>query len=263
MPTSQEKNKSYVYIHKNKISGEIFYVGIGSTKKYKRAYSSRNRNKWWVNIVNKYGFDVEIIEYGISFKEAKRKEKTLIKLYGRKDLGKGSLINMTDGGDGVQNLTQESRSKISFKNKGKSGLKGKENPMYGRIGKLNPMYGKTHSSSTRIKISKGVLKYNETHNNPMLNKRHTEKTKLKISNSKRGGTSWSKGQKFSTEHIEKLKGPRESMSRGNHPESKIVLHIYSGIFYDCIKDASEVYNINYSTLKLWLRKGTCRFLKIV
>ena len=45
-------------------------------------------------------------------------ERFLIALYGRKDLGEGRLINMTDGGDGHTNMSPEIRQKISDANRG-------------------------------------------------------------------------------------------------------------------------------------------------
>lgn len=37
-----------------------------------------------------------------TYQEAKVKEIELISLYGRRDLGKGTLVNFTDGGEGTQ-----------------------------------------------------------------------------------------------------------------------------------------------------------------
>ncbi|RAZ47421.1 hypothetical protein DP175_03995 [Polynucleobacter paneuropaeus] len=51
----------YTYAHK-KPDGSIFYIGQGSTK-YKRAYSTKGRNKHWHNVVNKHGYEVEILAY--------------------------------------------------------------------------------------------------------------------------------------------------------------------------------------------------------
>lgn len=40
--------------------------------------------------------------------------------------------------------------------------------------------------------------------------------------------------------------------RGNHPLSKPVLNLETGIFYDCMVDAAEAYGINVKNLWRWL-----------
>lgn len=114
-----------VYRHRRLDTNEIFYVGIGKTKK--RAYSKHQRNPHWYNIVNKTDYSVEIIAEVDTWELACELEQLLIQEYGRKDLGLGSLVNMTDGGDGAVNLSQESIEKI------------RED----KLGNKNPMYGKT------------------------------------------------------------------------------------------------------------------------
>lgn len=107
-----------VYIHKRGTNGEIFYVGIG--KKHSRASSNNRRNKYWHNIVNKHSYDVEIAYDNLSWKDAINFEIFLILLYGRKDLNKGTLCNMTDGGEGAlgRKHTDVAKLKISKANKG-------------------------------------------------------------------------------------------------------------------------------------------------
>ena len=46
----------YVYVHKKKSNGEVFYVGKGSGK---RAWSSFGRNEIWQRTANKYGLKFE------------------------------------------------------------------------------------------------------------------------------------------------------------------------------------------------------------
>lgn len=110
------KTNKVVYLHKRLSDGEVFYVGIGSKK---RPYSKNSRNKHWRNYTTKHEYEVSILFEKLTWKEACIREKSLILDYGRRDLGLGTLVNMTDGGDGQCNLAQESRSKISKANKGK------------------------------------------------------------------------------------------------------------------------------------------------
>lgn len=114
-----------VYRHRRLDTNEIFYVGIGKSEK--RAYSKRYRNPHWHNVVNKYDYSVEIIAEVDTWELACELEQFLIQEYGRRDLGTGSLVNMTDGGDGSLNresprkgvtLSEETKRKMSEAKKG-------------------------------------------------------------------------------------------------------------------------------------------------
>tara|TARA_R110002167_G_scaffold123686_1_gene302728 strand:+ start:763 stop:1311 length:549 start_codon:yes stop_codon:yes gene_type:complete len=101
-----------VYQHK-KPNGEIFYIGIGVSKK--RAKSKHSRNNYWNNVVKKYGYNIEILFDNIDYSEAKEIERYLIRYYGRRDLGYGLLVNLTDGGEGYLNMGKEEREKRSIR----------------------------------------------------------------------------------------------------------------------------------------------------
>ena len=95
-----EKN-AYVYMHKRPDKNQVFYIGIGTSANFKRAYQRIKRNSRWKNIVKKVGLEVNVIFENITLKEAISWEIYLISLYGREQLNKGTLCNMTDGGDGT------------------------------------------------------------------------------------------------------------------------------------------------------------------
>lgn len=105
---------SYVYKHLRKDNGEVFYIGIGS--KPSRINSKRSRNKYWHNIVNKYGMTSEIIEGDLTWEQACEREKYWISYYKREN-----LCNMTDGGEGTYGrfLSEETKNKISQSHMGK------------------------------------------------------------------------------------------------------------------------------------------------
>lgn len=102
-----------VYLHRKKGNGEVFYVGIGTMT---RAYSNHGRNKFWHRTVKKYGYDVEIVMQNISWQQACQIEILLIAQYGRRDLDEGTLVNLTDGGDGTfgYKYTDEQRKAITL-----------------------------------------------------------------------------------------------------------------------------------------------------
>lgn len=124
-----------VYHHIRLDTNEIFYIGIGC---FKRAYSKHGRNNYWKNTVKKTKYFVRILTDNISWENAQEAEIKLIKLYGRKDLNTGCLVNMTDGGEGILNriCTLDTRKKISNIN----------------IGNKNSI--KNHTEESKIKMSK-------------------------------------------------------------------------------------------------------------
>lgn len=118
----------YVYRHIRVDKNQPFYIGIETKPKfytcwgdeYRRAYNKKNRSSIWKNIIAKTLYKVEIILESNDLAFIKEKEIELILLYGRRDLGKGSLCNLTDGGDGVLNIkfSEELKKRISESKKG-------------------------------------------------------------------------------------------------------------------------------------------------
>jgi hypothetical protein len=107
---------SIVYRHRTADTHEVFYVGIGTTTK--RAYAfAKSRNAHWTNVYKKHGVIVEIVAEDISWEQACELEQLMIQEYGRRDLGTGCLVNMTDGGDGQVNPSKETIQKWVAKNK--------------------------------------------------------------------------------------------------------------------------------------------------
>lgn len=106
----------YVYAHYKSSDLFPFYIGKGIGK---RAFEKHGRTKHWKNIVNKYGYRIEIMYENLSEEMAHAIECALIKHYGRSNIGCGSLINITEGGEGTIGLkhTEETKKIISEKNK--------------------------------------------------------------------------------------------------------------------------------------------------
>lgn len=115
-----------VYQHTRKDTGEIFYIGIGVTST--RVDSTKNRSNHWHNIVENIGYDGLITHEDITWEEACVIEKYLIAFYGRRDLGLGSLINLTDGGDGISGYRHTEESKIRIRS-----YSGDKSWNYGRV----------------------------------------------------------------------------------------------------------------------------------
>ena len=105
----------HIYRHIRLDKNEPFYVGIGLDDIPKRAYETKKRrSQWWNNIVNKYGYSVDILFENVTIDFAKEKEKEFISLYGRIDLGTGTLCNQTNGGDGINGWKASVETKLNM-----------------------------------------------------------------------------------------------------------------------------------------------------
>lgn len=196
---------AYVYTHHKSTNKEIFYVGIGIKENHFRATDISGRNTVWRRTVNKHGFYHQIVADNISWGEACKMETELIEKYGRRDLGNGPLVNMTNGGDGLVGLirTNDHKEKIS-----------------------KTLLGHTVSKNTR-KILSDKLK--------VKMKGLREKTtseREKISKSKLGEKNWMHGRKGSLAPF--FKGFIEAYKDG------ILIGTFAGI-YDCREKLNVCY----------------------
>mgnify|MGYP000952038052 CR=1 FL=1 len=91
---------AYVYKHVRLDKNEPFYIGISKNNdNYKRSKDKTGRNKIWKRIVKKTEYIVEIVFENDDLNLVNLKETEFIKLYGRIDLGTGTLCNLTDGSE--------------------------------------------------------------------------------------------------------------------------------------------------------------------
>ena len=143
------KGNKCIYTHTRIDTGDVFYIGIGY---YSRPYETRNRNKFWNNIVNKSEYKISILYKNLSKKQACNLEIYLISIYGRRDLKTGTLVNLTNGGDGIlgNKRSKETCEKIS---RGRIGIKFTEEHKK-NLSKFN--LGKKLSEETKLKISIGT-----------------------------------------------------------------------------------------------------------
>lgn len=133
-------NKSiyYVYVifHKN---GHPVYVGKGKGRRAEH-HAKFSHSRHLKNLYKKYG-DLPLVKIreNLSEKEACETEIAFISAIGRRDLGTGPLVNLSNGGEGLSGhiKSKETREKISKAHKGRvkspeecrrisAGLKGKK-----------------------------------------------------------------------------------------------------------------------------------------
>lgn len=132
----------YVYKHTRIDTNEVFYIGIGTKnkkgkykcKQYPRAYAKGvKRSEFWKNVYNSCNKNIQIeilFEYE-NLELCKAKEKELIKFYGRRDLGLGTLVNLTDGADGNFNLKWSEERRLLQKEKIKEFYKNNKSKLIG------------------------------------------------------------------------------------------------------------------------------------
>ena len=191
-----------LYRHIRLDKDEPFYIGIG--KDESRAYSKRNRTKYWHNITNK-GYDIEILFDDLSYDDAKLKEIEFIKLYGRIDLGTGILCNMTDGGDGSNGFKHSKEALIKIGEKSKGRIKTPE-----QIEKWRSNMNFKRSPELTEKIRQSLIgkkhteERKENQRKLRLGKKLSEEAKRKLSEYWKG----KKKGPFSEEHKQKLSEAR-------------------------------------------------------
>jgi hypothetical protein len=125
----------YVYAYV-RADGTPYYIGKGTGNRRFSKHSRRGAKPPVDKSLNR------ILLSGLTDPESAEAEKLLISWFGRKDNGTGCLRNLTDGGEGVCNLSAASRLAISQKRKGVA--------TRGR--------GWAHSAETKAKISERQAK---------------------------------------------------------------------------------------------------------
>lgn len=191
----------YVYILRDpRKENEPFYVGKGKDKRAESHLNSNNNdNPFKTNIINKIkaaGLE-PVVEYhseNLVESVAFTWEISLIKQYGRRDLGLGPLTNLTDGGEGTSGhiRTEETQSRW-YETRKQSGYKHSADVIE-KIAKSNT--GKKRSEYTRHKLSES----------------HIGKVQTTESNQKRSQSL--KGRKISAEQKKNLS---ESRIGDNNP----------------------------------------------
>ncbi len=154
----------YMYLDQDNVP---FYIGKGKNDRYKICYhlginKKGQGNKLLFNKIKKVGIENVKIYFlcnHLTDNESMIWEQYWIKYIGRRDLGTGSLCNLTDGGEGNSGriFSEEHRKKISIANMGHSHPSywaGKKLPEEHKkkIGSSNK--GHKHSQETKEKMHK-------------------------------------------------------------------------------------------------------------
>ena len=131
----------YVYAWYYVDTGEIFYVGKGKNERYRNRKD--HRNKYFINILEKHGnnVDVKLLKTGMTESEALAEEKALISYYWSIGQCKANFHEGGCGGYTGNYYKPERIEKLREIAKRRTGPK-------------NGMYGRTHTKEVREFLSK-------------------------------------------------------------------------------------------------------------
>lgn len=189
------KKQGIIYKIVNILNGKIY---IGKTvQKLNERVKQHLRNKYISGIdgaLKKYGlenFKVEVVEK-CTIDILDEREKFWIAFY---DCKSPNGYNLTDGGEGISNPSQETRKKLSKASKGRPlPESARENLSIVNSGEGNPFFGRHHTEETKNKISNSLKgrtlpkstcekmsKSRTGEKNHFYGKHHTGETKAELS----------------------------------------------------------------------------------
>lgn len=249
----------YVYEHRRKDNGAVFYVGKG---KGSRSSNRHNRGRYWNNVCNKAGgYSITYPVKDVDEELALLAEVELIDLYRRTGV---RIVNISDGGEGAPGWvpSEETRRKIGEANKHTPKASGERHGMYGkkhseeslakmrvvqqkvaRRGEAHHMYGKRHTEEALAKISEARKGKCVGAQNPFYGKKHSEETRRIISEK-------SIGRKASDE----TRAKQMQSARASAPLKQAVRPVV------CVTNGQSYYGLNEAARQLGLHRQAIRMV---
>lgn len=189
---SNDNNEYRFYVYAWQYpDGRTFYVGKGCGNR-DRDEKSGHRSKNFKSVVAKIrreGGEPRIVRWqeGLREDDAHAIEVAYIKLFGRRDLGSGALVNFTAGGEGASGMrhTEDAKAKI-----------GLASARLYRSDEWRAAIGKAHSGKQISAEQRNLLRVANTGN------KHSLETRMKMSVSQTGNKH-NLGRKASPETVEK------------------------------------------------------------
>lgn len=204
----------YVYIHKRKTDGKVFYVGKGRAN---RAWVTKSRSAKWHEIQSKYGHIVEIVQNNMQEWWSFELEIETIALYGLEN-----LVNITAGGQGASGTKMKPKIMEMLKRRLKE--VGVSEAKKQKLRDAN--IGKKLSEETKKKISQALKGITHTPeaiaNMKAAQSNRSAETRKKIGDSKRG-----------------LKRPQSVIDALRKVHSKRVICNETGTMFASCVDAAE------------------------
>ncbi len=211
----------YLYRHIRPDLDIPFYIGIGTKKtneyyisaqsEYPRAFMSNDklRSNHWVAVFKQCNCKIliDILYESPSISVIKQKEREFISMYGRNDLRKGSLVNLTDGGEGRQRHSAKTLLKMSLAGKA-------------RVHKKHTEESRKKMSEVRRKLAASNPISEELREKLSIShrgKKHSDETKQKMSLAQKGKIGPWAGKKLSETH--RLNMSKAHKQKRNEPEN--------------------------------------------
>jgi hypothetical protein len=247
----------YVYEHRRKDTGAVFYVGKG---KGQRAANAHNRNPYWARVSNKAnGFSITYPVKDVEEDLALLAEVELIDAYRRRGV---KITNITDGGEGAPGWvpTEETKRRIGEANRYTAKASGEQHGMYGKkhtpeslakmsaaqkgrlAGEKHPMYGKHHTDEAKAKVSAAKKGKQAGENNPFYGKKHDEATRRLISEFQRG-------RKASEETKAKKRASALASAPNKQPVRPVVCTT-NGVRYYGLNDAARQLGLHRQSIRM-------------
>jgi hypothetical protein len=247
-----ENNKFYIYCHRKKTDGKCFYIGKGCGYRYN---SSGGRNQHWWNIVNKHGFEPEILLNNLSEQKAFELES-----YFCTQIGYENLCNIrTENGWGGYTMSESTKEKLKHIFTGRTLSENTKQKI------SNSNTGKTKTEEFKLNLSK-KLKNHKCYSNPERNKKISDSLKNKPK---------------SKSHVENMKKPKpkgfgeklknrkvtwgNNISKNRQNKGGKIVYQYDQQYnlisiYDSIKHASSTIHVNPVNLSKHLngKTKTCK-----
>jgi hypothetical protein len=197
-------NRFQLYRHIRPDTDTPFYIGIGNKRRAIDFHTGRNAH--WLNIynLNNGNIEVETLLDNLTWEEVRQQEIWWIAFYGRSDLGKGPLCNLTDGGEGAYGRIKSAETITKFK----ASMSKRE----------HPMKGKTHTPEARARIA-------EAGRTRVWTPEMKEKSRL--------------GNIGRVKSLQERKNISEG-KKGKSTAGKQVINIETGEIYKSVKDAVKV-----------------------
>ena len=198
-----QANRFYTYCYINPVTDKPFYVGKGcGNRMYSHLAEAKSTSmcNHKLNTIRKIlddGYEpvIKVVLDNLTEEDAFELEEFLISEIGRRDLGDGPLVNLTDGGEGFSGFVRD--------------ISGENNPNYGNTGEKSALWGRTHSEESKRKMSdaqKGRV-FTEEHKQAMR-KPKSEEGRKAIAEAQRAklDAGWRPSEESNLKRSQTLKG---------------------------------------------------------